>query len=122
MPQSPHKEFAKRLHQAWDYAGFPQGRHRTTEIADHYEVSRESARKWSRGLSMPTIERLHQMAVQMEVSFEWLSTGRGTMEGKNLVREASTKYDTPEELRLVGLVRKLPRKKQRALIQLLEES
>jgi len=121
MLQSPHKEFAKRLHQAWDYAGFPQGRHRTSEIADHYEVSRESARKWARGLSMPTIERLHQMAVQMGISFEWLSTGRGTMEGKNLVREASTKYDTPEELRLVGLVRKLPRKKQRALIQLLEE-
>jgi hypothetical protein len=122
MPQAPHKEFAKRLHQAWDDAGFPQGRHRTTSIADHYEVSRESARKWSLGLSVPASERLKLMAVQLEVSYEWLATGRGTMDGRNLVREASSKYDSAEELRLVGLVRKLPRKKQRALIQLLEES
>ncbi|MDR0181751.1 DNA-binding protein [Lysobacter arvi] len=122
MPQAPHKEFSKRLHQAWDYAGFPQGRHRTTAIADHYEVSRESARKWALGLSIPSNERLRAMAVQMHVSYEWLSTGRGTMDGKNLVRETPTKYDNPEEVRLVGLVRKLPRKKQRALIQLLEET
>jgi hypothetical protein len=122
MAQARHKEFAKRLHQAWDYAGFPQGRHRTTNIADHYEVSRESARKWALGLSIPATERLKAMAVQMQISYDWLSTGRGTMDGKNLVRETPSKYDNPEELRLVGLVRKLPRKKQRALIQLLEES
>jgi len=122
MPQAPHKEFAKRLHQAWDYAGFPQGRHRTTHVADHYEVSRESARKWSLGLSRPAIERLNTMAVQTKVNFDWLSTGRGSMEISNSVRETPTKYDSAEELRLVGLVRKLPRKKQRALIQLLEET
>jgi len=122
MPQIPHKEFSKRLHQAWDYSAVPQGRHRTTYVANEYEVSRESARKWALGLSMPAPERLRKMAVQMGVGYEWLSTGRGTMDGKNLVRETPTKYDNPEELRLVGLVRKLPRKKQRALIQLLEET
>ena len=122
MPQAPHKEFAKRLHQAWDYAAFAPGRHRTSYVANHYGVSRESARKWSLGLSVPATERLKLMAVQLHVSYEWLSTGRGTMEGKNLVRETPSKYDNAEELRLVGLVRKLPRKKQRALIQLLEEN
>jgi len=121
MRQGPHKEFAKRLHQAWDYAGIATGRHRVTALADRFEVSRESARKWSLGHSIPATERLRAMAVQTGVAFEWISTGRGPMEAKNVVREQPTKYDNAEELRLVGLVRKLPRKKQRALIQLLEE-
>ncbi|WP_206860734.1 hypothetical protein [Lysobacter changpingensis] len=122
MPKAPHKEFAKRLHEVWDYAGIAQGRGRTAAVAEYYEVSRESARKWSLGLSIPANERLRAMAVQLGLSYEWISTGRGTMEGKNLVREQPSKYDNPEELRLVGLVRKLPRKKQRALIQLLEDT
>src|SRR5262245_34018654 len=95
MPQAPHREFAKRLHQAWDYAGHPAGRDRTTSIANHYGVSRESARKWALGLSMPAPARLQRMAVQIGVGFEWLSTGRGTIDGKSLVRESPTKYDTP---------------------------
>lgn len=122
MPHSPNKEFARRLNTAWDFAGFPRARRRIGAIADHYAVSRETARKWCQGLSIPKDERLRAMAVQTQVSYEWLSTGRGAMESKDLaVREAPTKYDNPEEVRLVGLVRKLTRKKQRALLQLLEE-
>lgn len=122
MPQKPHKEFSKRLHQAWDYAGIVKGRHRTAALAEYFEVSRESARKWAVGLSKPASERLTAMAVQMKVNSDWLSTGRGTMGLAESVRETPTKYDNAEEVRLVGLVRKLPRKKQRALIQLLEET
>ena len=62
------------------------------------------------------------IAVKQKVSFEWLATGRGTLEGKGLhVREQPSKYDDTEELRLIGLMRKLPRKKRRALLHLLEE-
>lgn len=118
----PHKEFARRLNLAWDFGAFPRARRRIGHVADHYDVSRETARKWCQGLSVPKDERLRLIAVQMHVSYEWLSTGRGPMEGKDLdVREAPTKYDSAEEVRLVGLVRKMTRKRQRALILLLEE-
>ncbi|MDI9239679.1 DNA-binding protein [Lysobacter sp. LF1] len=122
MPQFPHKDFAHRLHQALDYAGFPAGRQRTGAVAEHYDVSRETARKWLVGLALPELERMLELAVQQRVSFEWLATGRGTLEGRGLhVREHPSKYDDAEELRLIGLVRKLPRKRRRALIQLLED-
>jgi hypothetical protein len=36
------------------------------------------------------------------------------------VRDQTTKYSDPDELRLMGLMRKLSRKKRRALIELLD--
>lgn len=122
MAQYPHKDFAHRLHQALDFAGFPAGRQRTGALSEHYGVSRETARKWLIGLALPELERMIEIAVQQRVSFEWLATGRGNLEGKGLhVREQPSKYEDAEELRLIGLVRRLPRKRRRALIQLLEE-
>lgn len=122
MAQYPHKDFARRLHQALDFAAFPTARQRTGSVAEAYSVSRETARKWLSGLSLPELERMLEIAVKQKVSFEWLATGRGTLEGKGLhVREQPSKYDDTEELRLIGLMRKLPRKKRRALIHLLEE-
>lgn len=122
MPQASHKQFAERLGQIWDYANVPRGDKRTAAVAERFGVSRESARKWCRGLSIPKDERLRAMAVQLDISYEWLSTGRGTMVGTDLsVRETPNKYDSAELVRLNGLVRNLSRKKQRALIQLLED-
>lgn len=118
---SPHKDFADRLDKALDYAGFPAGPVRIGQLAEQYGVSRETARKWMRGLALPELERMLRLAVQQRISFEWLATGRGTLEGVNLqVREPSGKYEDAEELRLIGAVRKLSRKKRRALLQLLE--
>lgn len=121
MPRAPHKEFAERLHRAWDWVGVPTGDRRTGAVSERYKVSREAARKWSLGMAIPRDERLRTMAVQMNVSYEWLSTGRGDMEGHGLdVRETPNKYDSPEVVRLTGLVRNLTREKQLALIVLLE--
>lgn len=117
----PHKDFAERLGKALDYAGFPGGAVRIGQLAEQYGVSRETARKWMRGLALPELERMLRLAVQQRISFEWLATGRGTLEGVNLhLREPSGKYEDAEELRLIGAVRKLSRKKRRALLQLLE--
>jgi hypothetical protein len=121
MTNAPHQEFANRLHQALDFSGFAKGRARTGALSAYYDVSRETARKWLVGLALPELERMLQIAVQQHVSFEWLATGRGTIEGKSLsVRENAAKYSDPDELRLMGLMRKLSRKKRRALIELLD--
>lgn len=116
-----HEDFARRLSQALDYSGFTKGRARIAALSIHYNVSRETARKWLLGLSLPELQRLIEIATQQRVSFEWLSTGRGSVDGNGLsVRETQGAYGDPEEMQLAGLVRRLSRKKRRALIELLD--
>jgi hypothetical protein len=121
MATVPHAEFARRLHRVLDASGFAVGRRRTGALAEHYDVSRETARKWLGGLALPELDRMIELATDHRASFEWLSTGRGTMKGGPLsVRDAQEKYGDLEEARLMGLVRKLSRKQRRALLDLLE--
>lgn len=121
MSNTPHDEFARRLHQALDFSGFAKGRARTGALASYYGVSRETARKWLAGLSLPELQRMIDIARQQRVSFEWLSTGRGSVDGNGVsVRDGSGHYGDPDELQLAGLVQRLSRKKRRALIELLE--
>lgn len=118
---STHDDFAQRLRHALDYSGFAKGRARIGTLAIQYNVSRETARKWLAGLSLPELQRMIDIATQQHVSFEWLSTGRGSVDGNGLsVREGSGTYGDPEELQLAGLVRRMSRKKRRALIELLD--
>lgn len=118
---SNHEDFAQRLRHALDYSGFAKGRGRIGALAIQYNVSRETARKWLAGLSLPELQRMIDIAKQQRVSFEWLSTGRGSVDGNGVaVRDAGGQYGDPEELHLAGLVHRLSRKKRRALIDLLE--
>lgn len=118
---SSHEDFAQRLRHALDYSGFAKGRARIGALAIQYNVSRETARKWLAGLSLPELQRMIDIATQQRVSFEWLSTGRGSVDGNGLsVREGSGPYGDPEELQLAGLVHRMSRKKRRALIELLD--
>ncbi|SFL32923.1 hypothetical protein [Lysobacter sp. cf310] len=118
---SNHDDFAQRLRHALDYSGFAKGRGRIGALAIQYNVSRETARKWLAGLSLPELQRMIEIAKQQRVSFEWLSTGRGSVDGNGVsVRDAGGHYGDPDELQLAGLVQRLSRKKRRALIDLLE--
>ncbi|MEG3792480.1 DNA-binding protein [Lysobacter sp. CCNWLW3] len=118
---SIHHDFAQRLRHALDYSGFIKGRGRIGALAIQYNVSRETARKWLAGLSLPELQRMIDIARQQRVSFEWLSTGRGSVDGNGVsVRDGSGHYGDPDELQLAGLVQRLSRKKRRALIELLE--
>ena len=120
MTRAPHAEFARRLNWTLDAAGFVAGRHRTSLLSEHHGVSRETARRWLAGLSLPELERMIEIAVHHHVSFEWLATGRGTPKDRKLtVRDAALKYADPEESRLLDIMRGLSRKQRRALIDLL---
>ncbi len=121
MPQPPHAEFARRLHRALDASGFAAGRRRTGALSEYYGVSRETARKWLGGLALPELDRMIEIAIHHHVSFEWLATGRGVLKDSKLaVRDTPGKYGDPVEARLLGVLRKLSRKQQRALIDLLD--
>lgn len=116
-----HEDFARRLIHALDFSGFVKGRSRIGALSMRYNVSRETARKWLVGMSLPELQRMIDIATQQQVSFEWLSTGRGSVDGNGLsVRDTQGPYGDPEEMQLAGMVRRLSRKKRRALIELLD--
>ncbi|MBB3227506.1 transcriptional regulator with XRE-family HTH domain [Luteibacter sp. Sphag1AF] len=103
-------------------AGLKKGRGRTTQLADLFDVSRETARKWLNAEGLPELARQIDMAVRFGVNFEWLATGRGAPDGATGVREAPAMYrpETRDQLRLVGLVTRLPRERRNALLVLVE--
>ena len=74
---APYEKFADRLRQMLDRARFEEGRGRTGALADRYAVSRETARKWLTGLTLPELARIIELAKDFDASFEWLATGRG---------------------------------------------
>lgn len=111
--------FAKRLTRALDHARFPDGRTRTSALAMHFNVSRETARKWLSGIALPEMERMIEMAVDFRVSFEWLATGRGEMTAATRVAETNGSYQDPELQGLLAQVSRLPEVKRRALQLLL---
>lgn len=121
MTSVPNEAFAKRLNRTLDEAGFALGRRRTAALAQEHDVSRETARKWLTGLSLPELPRMIEIAVRHQVSFEWLATGRGSPRALSAVADTRASYGDPEEARLLGLVRRLSRKRRRALLVLLGE-
>ena len=64
---SSHEDFAQRLRHALDYSGFAKGRARIGALAIQYNVSRETARKWLAGLSLPELQRMIDIAKQQRV-------------------------------------------------------
>jgi transcriptional regulator with XRE-family HTH domain len=122
---APHAAFAQRLQLALDLAALDKGRGRTARLAALYGVSRETARKWLGGLSLPELERLIDMATRFEVALEWLATGRGTPRaGLDRPNDDAHAFiggvEDRDEARLLGLVRRLSREKRMALLTLLD--
>lgn len=46
-------------------------------LADLIGVSRSALAQWETDMSRPSLDNLRKIAEVMEVSFEWLATGRG---------------------------------------------
>lgn len=85
------RDFAKRLNQACIAAGIQQSVLRRT-FADQFGVSRESARKWLVGDSLPETKRISSLAKFLGVRGEWLLTGIGPMHDSDQVAEPSGDY------------------------------
>ncbi|AMO55650.1 LexA family protein [Endozoicomonas montiporae] len=70
-------DFAKRLNQALDKINFPvKGKGRQLELAKMFGISQHAARKWLEGESMPNTKRLPELAGRLQVTTEWLLSGR----------------------------------------------
>lgn len=115
-PQSvesdPKIEFAQRLNQALNEMQPPapgEGDGRQDFVASLFGVDQTGARKWLRGEGFPAIGRAIQIAKRLNVSFEWLMTGRG--EKRVLDKENA------ELVRLLDLWFKMPKEAQQQFMR-----
>jgi phage repressor protein C with HTH and peptisase S24 domain len=73
--------FAKRFSHALDLNSIPRkGKGRQRIVAEMFGVSQKGASKWLEGSSLPTIERLQEISLQLKVHLEWLLIGSGPVE------------------------------------------
>lgn len=86
------RAFVGRLNEVCNDKQLPADRGRQTRLAETFKVSPQAARKWLKGEAYPALETMMQIAVWAEVSFEWLSTGRGEKKMPIEATEPSIKH------------------------------
>ncbi len=67
--------FSNRITHARKRMGLSQ-----SQLAGMLGVSRGACGQWEQDVSLPSVAHMAELARLMEVSFEWLATGRGEME------------------------------------------
>lgn len=73
-------QFSLRLNEVMDESplGIPvKGSGRQMVVAKMFGVGQKAARKWMEGEGFPEMEKCIQIAKKLNVSLEWLLTGRG---------------------------------------------
>lgn len=111
----------KRIKLARDAAGIGQ-----VVLANAIGVAQPTVSGWETGASDPTVENLVATALCLQVSFEWLATGRGEMAYVPIhgVGQTVAKYDvvtrTDDQHLLLQLYSKLKPSQRQALLTLLK--
>lgn len=80
-------------------------RKRIGTLAKWCSVSRESARKWLAGESMPETKRIAAIARRLDITGEWLLTGLGPerLDAPNQAREAPGQYPSSRALPFIDV-------------------
>lgn len=82
-------------------------------LADLIGVSRSALAQWETSMSSPSLENLRKMAKLLNVSFEWLATGRGN---QYLVNSSDMIADSELENTINDYVRRMNVQKKRAIL------
>ena len=113
------EQLADRIRIARRKAGLSQ-----SQAAQVLAVHRGTVGHWERGAGhQPTNANLMQLAVLVAVSYEWLATGRGSMQVSSIEDEvAALRLDcfaqSDGEEQLLLAFRKLPEHKRNAIVEL----
>lgn len=96
------------------------------ELGRRIGVSQPTVSDWENSRTEPTVDNMRGLAVELEVCFEWMATGRGPMEYRPGVTEPEAEYRIKSELpedeqELQAIYRKLPPARQHALIEFLRK-
>jgi transcriptional regulator with XRE-family HTH domain len=114
----------ERIQQARQAAGFSK-----SELARALGLSPTSCICWelpaeNKNASRPSARNLARIALVLDVSLEWLATGRGGMRPDHLegsaFDEEAQEFLSPEERALLQAYIRLPSSKRKALLALME--
>ena len=86
-------------------------------LADLIGVSRSALAQWETQMSSPSLENLRKMAEILEVSFEWLATGRGN---QYLSTPVDTICDTEVDGEIIRGLNRMNLKKKRAILNIMK--
>ncbi len=95
------------------------------ELARRLGVTQPSISDWENGKTEPSVDNMRTLAVELEVYFEWLATGRGARnyvaESDGVLAEFRAPIDLPaDEKNLQDIYRKLSPARRDALLEFLK--
>lgn len=94
------------------------------ELARRVGVHRSAVTQWERdGGTRPCVEHLAAISIVANVPFEWLATGRGDPTCSPEIEVPAIAYDyavDETEARLLEVIRRLPKRAQKAVCDLVE--
>lgn len=97
-----------------------------SELARRLGVSQPAVSDWENGKTEPSVDNLRALAVELDVWFEWIVTGRGQRDFAPEVQEARGEYrverEIPDDERyLQAVYRRLPPARREALLEFLKQ-
>ncbi|MFC5300155.1 helix-turn-helix transcriptional regulator [Azospira restricta] len=108
-----------RIKQLREESGCSQG-----ELARRVGVTQPTVSDWENNKTEPTVDNLRLLAVEFDVFFEWLATGRGPRQFAPGVGEPPAEYRVgrplaDDEAQLLAAFRRLPAARREALLEFL---
>lgn len=99
--------------------GYSQG-----ELARRVGVTQPTVSDWENNKTEPTVDNLRILAVELDVYFEWLVTGRGAKDYVPQVNGPVAEYRVhraipADETRFLEMLRRLPPARREALLEFL---
>lgn len=96
--------FSERLNLCLDKEGFPpKNCGRIQLLADMVGLTHRGASKWINGQSTPPAKKYAALAQQLNVSEEWLTTGKGSMLGNNPSERVSLAKGLTQEIAIYNM-------------------
>ncbi|MBW7901686.1 MAG: helix-turn-helix transcriptional regulator [Rhodocyclaceae bacterium] len=108
-----------RIKKLREERGYSQG-----ELARRVGVTQPTVSDWENNRTEPTVDNLRLLAVEFDVFFEWLTTGRGQrrfvpMAGEPVAEYRVERQPPEDETQLLNLFRRLPDARRQALLEFL---
>jgi transcriptional regulator with XRE-family HTH domain len=96
------------------------------ELARRIGVSQPTISDWENSKTEPTVDNMRTLAVELDLWFEWLATGRGSQVYRAELQEPQQEYRVQTELpaderKLQAIYRKLSPARRQALLEFLSQ-
>lgn len=92
-----------------------------SKLSEMMHLSRGMCRQWERGISNPSTAHLIRLAEVLQVSFEWLATGKQYQANGQTTRTSKMAEDKTQIIKINQLLNKMNHKQKHCLIEFLNE-